>query len=115
MTDGEIIKLSCAKSEHIETILYKTKNKISESYKNNISMLLEQNKKISQANSHIDMNIYNKKISQCNNLLLKISEEHQISPSLIANKRDIDYFARGHGDIKFLRGWRFKIFGKLVQ
>ena len=115
LTDGEIIKLSCAKSDHIDTILSKTKNKISESYKDNIIMLLKQNKKNIQTYSHIDMNIYNKKISQCNNLLLKISEEQQISPSLIANKRDIDYFARGHEDIKFLRGWRFKIFGKLVQ
>ena len=115
LTDGEIIKLSCAKPDHIDTILNKTKNKISESYKDNLVMLIEQNKKNNQENNQIDMNTYNKKISQCNNLLLKISEEQQISPSLIANKKDIDYFARGYKDIKFLRGWRFKIFGKLVQ
>ena len=115
LTDGEIIKLACAKVELITSILDKTKNKISESYKDNISMLLKQNKKNNQLVNHIDMNSYNKKINQCNTLLMKISEEQQISPSLIANKRDIDYFARGQVDIKFLKGWRFKIFGKLVQ
>ena len=78
-------------------------------------MLLKQNKKNNHSVNQIDLNSYNKKINQCNTLLMKISEEQQISPSLIANKRDIDYFARGQEDIKFLRGWRFKIFGKLVQ
>ena len=115
LTDGEIIKLACAKVELINSILDKTKNKISQSYKDNITMLLKQNKKNNQSVNHIDMNSYNKKINQCNTLLMKISEEQQISSSLIANKRDIDYFARGQEDIKFLRGWRFKIFGKLVQ
>ena len=42
-------------------------------------------------------------------------EKHQIASTLIANKRDIDLFARGKKDVKFLCGWRFKIFGKLVQ
>ncbi len=115
LTDGEIIKLACAKVELINSILDKTKNKISDSYKDNIAMLLKQNKKNNHSVNQIDMNSYNKKINQCNTLLMKISEEQQISPSLIANKRDIDYFARGQEDIKFLRGWRFKIFGKLVQ
>ena len=115
LTDGEIIKLACAKVELINSILDKTKNKMSDSYKDNIAMLLKQNKKNNQPVKQIDMNSYNKKINQCNTLLMKISEEQQISPSLIANKRDIDYFARGQEDIKFLKGWRFKIFGKLVQ
>ena len=88
---------------------------MSQSYKDNITMLLKQNKTNNQSVNHINMNSYNKKINQCNSLLTKISEEQKISPSLIANKRDIDYFARGQEDIKFLRGWRFKIFGKLVQ
>ena len=115
LTDGEIIKLSCAKADHIDTILDKTKKKIPESYKENIIMLLEQNKKNTLEINHVDMNVYNKKVSQCNTMLVRIAEEQQISPSLIANKRDIDYFARGQENIKFLRGWRFKIFGKLVQ
>lgn len=115
LTDGEIIKLSCAKADHIDIILDKTKKKIPESYKENIIMLLEQNKKNTLEINHVDMNVYNKKVSQCNTMLVRIAEEQQISPSLIANKRDIDYFARGQENIKFLRGWRFKIFGKLVQ
>ena len=71
LTDGEIIKLACAKVELITSILDKTKNKISESYKDNISMLLKQNKKNSQLVNHIDMNSYNKKIRHIYNMLAR--------------------------------------------
>ena len=39
----------------------------------------------------------------------------QTISSLIANKKDIDNFARGNKNVRFLKGWRFNIFGKLVQ
>jgi ribonuclease D len=63
----------------------------------------------------LDLNAYNKKISKCNEAISKVCEKYNIASTLIANKRDIDYFARGYTDIRFLKGWRFKIFGKLVQ
>ncbi len=78
-------------------------------------MLLEQNTLGEKTPEKIDMNLYNKIIGKCNTVLNEVSEKYNIASSLIANKRDIDYFARGEKNIRFLKGWRFKIFGKLVQ
>ena len=33
----------------------------------------------------------------------------------VKNKKDIENFARGNKNVRFLKGWRFNIFGKLVQ
>ena len=115
LTDGEIIKISCSKNENLRYILDNTKFKISDEYKNNIIMLLEQNSIGEKINDKLDMNKYNKTINKCNIVLNEVSEKYNISSTLIANKRDIDYFARGETDIRFLKGWRFNIFGKLVQ
>ena len=42
-------------------------------------------------------------------------KKYNIASTLIANKRELDSYARGNMNVKFLSGWRFKIFGKLVQ
>ena len=64
---------------------------------------------------NFDPSMYNKRVNICHQTLEVICDEYKVSSTLIANKRDIDLFARGKKDIRFLQGWRFKIFGKLVQ
>ena len=115
LTDGEIVRISCSKNENVSKLLENTKFKISDEHKDNIVMLLEQNTLGEKTPEKIDMNLYNKIIGKCNTVLNEVSEKYNIASSLIANKRDIDYFARGEKNIRFLKGWRFKIFGKLVQ
>ena len=63
----------------------------------------------------IDGNIFNKRFNKCQEVLEKVALKHNLSSTLIASKRDIDAFARKKKYVRFLHGWRFKIFGKLVQ
>tara|TARA_B100000686_G_scaffold140260_1_gene147883 strand:- start:111774 stop:112832 length:1059 start_codon:yes stop_codon:yes gene_type:complete len=64
-----------------------------------------------QSNNH---NIKNR-INKYKKLLLDVSNKYNIPSSLIANKRDIEIFSKNHACVRFMRGWRFKIFGKLLQ
>ena len=47
--------------------------------------------------------MYNKRVNICHQTLEVVCEEYKISSTLIANKRDIDLFARGKKDIRFLQ------------
>ena len=115
LTDGELIKFSCAKIDEFHNLSSNIKNRKFFDYKDDLFITISNKKSISDKRKNIDMNTYNKLINKCNETLIQISQDYDLSPSLIANKRDIDYFSRGIKEIKFLRGWRFKIFGKLVQ
>ena len=63
----------------------------------------------------IDLDKYNTLVSKCYEIMDKVTNDYNISSTFIANKKDIDNFARGYRNVRFLKGWRFNIFGKLVQ
>ena len=79
------------------------------------SILNHEYIKPDSVNKNIDANLYNERVNKCHKLLEKVALEYKLGPTLIANKRDIDAFARNKEYVKFLHGWRFKIFGKLLQ
>ena len=62
-------------------------------------------------------NLYPKKdIEQkCNEVLSYVSDEFKIDPTIIANKRDMEMFIILNQKARFMKGWRYQIFGKLVQ
>ena len=63
----------------------------------------------------MDPSLYNLRASKCQKTLEEVCLKYNIASTLIANKRELDSYARGNMNVKFLSGWRFKIFGKLVQ
>ena len=50
-----------------------------------------------------------------NQLLSYVSDEYKIDSTIIANKRDIEIFSLTSNKTKFMSGWRYQIFGKLLQ
>ena len=116
LSDKELIKISTTILTELPLILENSKHKLSVENKEKIlSIMHDKNNKSQEDKSlKLDLSAYNKKINKCNDIIEKISDKYNIASTLIANKRDIDYFARGYKDIRFLKGWRFKIFGKLV-
>ena len=44
-----------------------------------------------------------------------VSDEFKIDPTIIANKRDMEMFILTNNKARFMKGWRYQIFGKLVQ
>ena len=115
-SDSELIKITLSRPNKLISILNSLKHQPSEKDIDYITSIL----KIKYDETPVEFknfnaSMYNKKINICHQTLEAVCEEYKVAPSLIANKRDIDSFARGKKDIKFLQGWRFKIFGKLVQ
>jgi len=117
LSDKELLKISTLKPKELPLFLDNSKHTLSIESKENILSIMNNEYESSKEDISLklDLSEYNKKISKCNEVILKVCEKHNIASTLIANKKDIDYFARGYADIRFLKGWRFKIFGKLVQ
>ena len=115
-SDSELIKIITSKPGRLPHVLENLKHSMSEKDMNFIkSILNDQYIKPSSVNQNIDGNLYNERVNKCHLVLEKIALEYKLAPTLIANKRDIDAFARNKEYVKFLHGWRFKIFGKLLQ
>ena len=68
-------------------------------------------------NKHVNKNISpNKEVElKCSEKLLSVAREYEIDSTIIANKRDIEIFSMLNKDVRFMKGWRYQIFGKLVQ
>ena len=52
---------------------------------------------------------------KCNELLGFVSDEFNIDSTIIATKRDLEIFTNTNSEARFMKGWRYEIFGKLVQ
>ena len=45
-----------------------------------------------------------------------MSEENKVAPKLIAKQKDLETIASGEkNNLKLFQGWRYEIFGKLVE
>ena len=115
-SDSELIKIVTARPNRLSYVLDNLKHTLNDDDLGLIkSMISEKYIKPESVNKDIDGSLYNARIAKCHKVLEEVSEKYNIAPTLIANKRDIDAFARKKDYVKFLHGWRFKIFGKLVQ
>jgi ribonuclease D len=115
-SDSELIKITLSRSNKLTTILDNLKHQLNNEDISYITSVLESKYDGAQVEfKNFDPSTYNKRVNICHQTLEIVCDEYKVSSTLIANKRDIDLFARGKKDIRFLQGWRFKIFGKLVQ
>ena len=116
MLDNELIRLLTVRENKIGEVLDNLKKRMSDPDKKSIiSTLKNFNKDTKKPKVRIKGNKYNQKIKECYGLLEQITLEYNLPQFLIANKREIDMYARNQKQIRFMSGWRFKIFGKLLQ
>ena len=114
--DSELIKIITSKPNRLSYIIDNLKHQLN---KNDVdfikSTLCDEYIKPDSVNQTIDGHLYNERVNKCQKILQEVAEQYDLAATFIANKRDIDAFARNKDYVKFLHGWRFKIFGKLVQ
>ena len=48
-------------------------------------------------------------------LLNVVAEEHNVAPTLIASTEDLVQYLSQPENVRFMKGWRYQIFGKRVQ
>ena len=115
-SDSELIKIVTSKPDKLDYILRNIKYSPNMEDERFIKSVIsaEYNGPIIP-NKSIDFSSYNTRASKCQKALEEVCLKYNIASTLIANKRELDSYARGNTNIKFLSGWRFKIFGKLVQ
>ena len=115
-SDSELIKIVTSKPDKLDYVLKNIKyspNMEDENFIKSIIGLKYDGKTMPKKS--IDPSLYNSRASKCQKTLEEVCLKYNIASSLIANKRELDSYARGNANVKFLSGWRFKIFGKLVQ
>ncbi len=114
--DSELIKIITSKPNRLSYILDNLKHQLNKSDIDFIKLTLnDEYIKPDSVNKNIDGHLYNERVNKCQKILQEVAEKYNLASTFIANKRDIDAFARNKDYVKFLHGWRFKIFGKLVQ
>lgn len=116
LLDKELIKLVLVEKKKINEVLNNLKKDMGDSDKKSVISMLNKCSKDSQKDkTKPKNNKSNQKIKECYKLLEKISLKYKIPQALIANKREVDMYGKSYKQIRFMEGWRFKIFGKLLQ
>ena len=106
-----MIKIIVSNDNKTSEIINNIKHEITEYEKKDLNVLLESKKIIKNKNLPSTKNIEKK----YNQLLSYVSDEYKIDSTIIANKRDIEIFSLTSNETKFMSGWRYQIFGKLLQ
>ena len=111
LSDSLIIKIMITNENKTNDIISGIKQSITQSEKNDLEKFLLLKKKRKNKNL-----LPKKEVEQkCNEVLSYVSEEFKIDPTIIANKRDMEIFISTNNKARFMKGWRYQIFGKLVQ
>ena len=106
-----MIKIIVSNDNKTSEIINNIKHEITEHEKRDLNELLGSKKIIKNKNLPSTKNIEQK----YNQLLSYVSDEYKIDSTIIANKRDIEIFSLTSNKTKFMSGWRYQIFGKLLQ
>lgn len=48
-------------------------------------------------------------------LLREISQQHNLSPTLLASRKELEHLVQGETDIRLLQGWRYQLAGRAVE
>ena len=116
MADTLLLKIATCKTNQLDQVVSESKVKLSTKILEKMKEIVLKNETVLlKENNTINIDEYHKQIMKCNNIMDSVSIKYNIAPSFIANKKDIENFARGNKNVRFLKGWRFNIFGKLVQ
>ncbi len=111
LSDNQIIKILITNPYKTSEIINNIKHKLLESEKKDLHKLLLPKKKIVNKNL-----LSRKEVEQkCTELLSYVSDEFKIDSTMIANKRDVEIFSHSSTKARFMKGWRYQIFGKLIQ
>jgi len=111
MSDSLVIKIMTANEKKSSDIIDNIRQNISNDEIKNLKNILSKRDKPKNKNLNP-----NKKVeSKCYELLLSVASEYNIDSTIIANKRDVEIFSILNKKGRFMKGWRYQIFGKLVQ
>ena len=111
LSDALLIKLLITPENKSVEIIENIKQKITEDEKKELYNIISLRKKIKNKNLSPKKDIEQK----CSEVLSYVSDEFKIDSTIIANKRDLEIFTLSCGKARFMKGWRYQIFGKLVQ
>ncbi|MBH20623.1 MAG: hypothetical protein CML98_02475 [Rhodobiaceae bacterium] len=105
--------------EYLKNILSENKYVLEDKYLNKIiEVITKKPSKNNNVNKPINIKLSKQQksiVSELNKILKNISEEHKICTHLIANQSDLKNLVRNNcKNIKFLKGWRYNLFGKLA-
>ena len=111
LSDSLLIKSLITNRNKTIEIINATKQKITDIEKDEFVKILSSKRKIKNKNLIPKKDLEKK----CLEVLSYVSEEFKIDSTIIANKRDMEIFTLSNDKARFMKGWRYQIFGKLVQ
>jgi len=111
LSDSLLIKLITTNENKSQEIINNIRQKILAEEISEIKKIVLGGKKPKNKNLNPDKNVE----SKCYEVLLSIADKYHIDSTIIANKRDIEIFSTFNKNTRFMKGWRYQIFGKLVQ
>ena len=109
--DSSATKLMLKNDKKTTDVITNIKQKLSDSEIDDLMNILLLKKAIKNKNLIPKKDIEKK----CSELLNYVSDEFKIDSKIIATKRDLEIFTNTNSKAKFMKGWRYEIFGKLVQ
>jgi ribonuclease D len=109
--DSSATKLMLKNDKKTTDVITNIKQKLSDSEIDDLMNILLLKKAIKNKNLIPKKDIEKK----CSELLNYVSDEFKIDSTIIATKRDLEIFTNTNSTAKFMKGWRYEIFGKLVQ
>ena len=111
LSDSLLIKLITTTEKKSHEIINNIRQKILSDEISQIKSILLTENKSKNKNLNPDKDVE----SKCSQVLSSIAEKYHIDSTIIANKRDIEIFSTLNKNTRFMKGWRYQIFGKLVQ
>ena len=110
-SDSSATKLMLKNDKKTMDVVNNIKQQLTDSEMSKLMKILSLKKVIKNKNLSPKKDIEKK----CNELLGYVSDEFNIDSTIIATKRDLEIFTNTNSEARFMKGWRYQIFGKLVQ
>jgi ribonuclease D len=110
-SDSSATKLMLKNDKKTMDVVNNIKQQLTDSEMSKLMKILSLKKVIKNKNFSPKKDIEKK----CNELLGYVSDEFNIDSTIIATKRDLEIFTNTDSEARFMKGWRYQIFGKLVQ
>jgi ribonuclease D len=110
-SDSSATKLMLKNDKKTMDVVNNIKQQLTDSEMSKLMKILSLKKVIKNKNFSPKKDIEKK----CNELLGYVSDEFNIDSTIIATKRDLEIFTNTNSEARFMKGWRYQIFGKLVQ
>ena len=110
-SDSSLTKLMLKNDKKTMDVINNIKQQLTDSEISKLMKILSLKKVIKNKNLIPKKDIEKK----CSELLDYVSDEFNIDSTIIATKRDLEIFTNTNSEARFMKGWRYQIFGKLVQ